>query len=225
MDYTIILQNITKLCFRNSLFYPNNRHTHDPNTEHVRYLVPSCICLVSIFNFVFCPIYSLSEVADSREGYYLRKSKGIGQENGHRQKDKSRTFTSRRNKREAKSSLQPRSVKYIPLNSLTLLKHHQMKNGEGGGSNKLWWEALPAKRKDKNKVILDELDKLRESVPDWPWLGNNSSLLQKRDPAKMPENKSEDSESSEKLTTETSTRAMDQTLPWLFPIASASIIL
>ena len=42
-------------------------------------------------------------------------------------------------------------MKYIPLNSLTLLKHHQMKTGEGS-KNKLWWEDLPTKRKDKNKV-------------------------------------------------------------------------
>jgi hypothetical protein len=42
-------------------------------------------------------------------------------------------------------------MKYIPLNSLTLQKHHSIKNGEGS-KNKLWWENLPAKRKDKNKV-------------------------------------------------------------------------
>ena len=56
-----------------------------------------------------------------------------------------------------------------------------MKNGgEAGTGNKLWWEALPAKRKDKNKIILEELDKLRESVPDWPWLGNHSLTGLKR---------------------------------------------
>lgn len=37
-----------------------------------------------------------------------------------------------------------------------------MKTGEET-TTKLWWENLPEKRKDKNKIIMQELDKLTES--------------------------------------------------------------
>lgn len=69
-----------------------------------------------------------------------------------------------------------RSLKYIPLNSLTLLKHHKLKNGEEN-STKLWWENLPTKRKDKNKVIMEELDKIKDTgnytVRNYSCLGVN----------------------------------------------------
>jgi len=42
------------------------------------------------------------------------------------------------------------------------LKHHKLKNGEEN-KTKLWWENLPAKKKDKNKVILEELDQIKDS--------------------------------------------------------------
>ena len=33
-----------------------------------------------------------------------------------------------------------------------------------------WWESLPSNKNQKNKVILDEYDKIKSSAPKWPWM-------------------------------------------------------
>ena len=33
-----------------------------------------------------------------------------------------------------------------------------------------WWQNLPSKKNQKNKVILEEYDKLKSSLPEWPWM-------------------------------------------------------
>lgn len=74
----------------------------------------------------------------------------------------------------------PRAFKYVPLNSLTLSEHRRFSSPEGqseeafeeseGQNKKAWWESLPQNKMDKNKVILEEYDKLKSSMPEWPWI-------------------------------------------------------
>ena len=80
----------------------------------------------------------------------------------------------------------------MPLNSLTLSRHTEApKNKEKEDSNsnqKLsteegdlkqddnskvkipWWQSLPPNKNKKNKVILEQYDKLKSSLPEWPWI-------------------------------------------------------
>ena len=80
----------------------------------------------------------------------------------------------------------------MPLNSLTLSRHTEApKNEEKEDSNsnqKLsteegdlkqddnskvkipWWQSLPPNKNKKNKVILEQYDKLKSSLPEWPWI-------------------------------------------------------
>ncbi len=78
--------------------------------------------------------------------------------------------------------------KYVPLNSMTLSARKpsikkddedktdttdnsssESKSNEGPTKTP-WWQSLPSNKKNKNKVILEEYDKLKSSVPDWPWM-------------------------------------------------------
>ena len=78
--------------------------------------------------------------------------------------------------------------KYVPLNSMTLSARKpsikkddedktdttdnsssESKSNEGATKTP-WWQSLPSNKKNKNKVILEEYDKLKSSVPDWPWM-------------------------------------------------------
>ena len=34
-----------------------------------------------------------------------------------------------------------------------------------------WWKQFPAKTKNKNAQILEELNKITEELPEWPWVG------------------------------------------------------
>jgi len=97
-----------------------------------------------------------------------------------------------------------RVFKYVPLNSMTLSSRKQppkksaedtsveeeitQENNEGR-NKRPWWESLPSNKnqKNKNKVILDEYDKLKSSIPKWPWMsalkegsGNSNPLTRKK---------------------------------------------
>ena len=80
----------------------------------------------------------------------------------------------------------------MPLNSLTLSRHTEApknkEKGESTSNQKLsteegglkqddnskvkipWWQSLPPNKNKKNKVILDQYDKLKSSLPEWPWI-------------------------------------------------------
>ena len=76
--------------------------------------------------------------------------------------------------------------KYVPLNSLTLSRHtggdsasenEGQKTEHGANADDMkpqakrpWWQSLPPNKNKKNKVILDEYDKLKSSLPKWPWI-------------------------------------------------------
>ena len=75
--------------------------------------------------------------------------------------------------------------KYVPLNSLTLSRHTGDSASENEGqktemeadandmkppAKRPWWQSLPPNKNKKNKVILDEYDKLKSSLPKWPWI-------------------------------------------------------
>ena len=56
-----------------------------------------------------------------------------------------------------------------------------------GRNKRPWWESLPSNKNQKNKVILDEYDKLKSSIPKWPWMtalkegsGNSNPLTRKK---------------------------------------------
>ena len=40
-----------------------------------------------------------------------------------------------------------------------------------------WWQSLPPNKNKKNKVILEQYDKLKSSLPEWPWIGNLSNKM------------------------------------------------
>jgi len=95
-----------------------------------------------------------------------------------------------------------RGFKYVPLNSMTLASRKQppKKSAEveseeeekpeednEGRNKRPWWESLPSNKNQKNKVILDEYDKLKSSIPKWPWMsalkegsGNSNPLTRKK---------------------------------------------
>jgi len=95
-----------------------------------------------------------------------------------------------------------RGFKYVPLNSMTLSTRKQpAKNSAGvtseeqqtpkedneGRNKRPWWESLPSNKNQKNKVILDEYDKLKSSIPKWPWMtalkegsGNSNPITRKK---------------------------------------------
>jgi len=97
-----------------------------------------------------------------------------------------------------------RVFKYVPLNSMTLSSRKQPpkksaedtteeeatpENDNEGRNKRPWWESLPSNKnqKNKNKVILDEYDKLKSSIPKWPWMsalkegsGNSNPLTRKK---------------------------------------------
>ena len=77
----------------------------------------------------------------------------------------------------------------MPLNSLTLSRHTEApknKEKESTSNQKLstedlkqddnskvkipWWQSLPPNKNKKNKVILEQYDKLKSSLPEWPWI-------------------------------------------------------
>ena len=72
----------------------------------------------------------------------------------------------------------------MPLNSLTLSRHtespeneddiHQEPSEEKQGLEmrvkQPWWQSLPPNKNKKNQVILEEYDKLKSSLPEWPWI-------------------------------------------------------
>ena len=37
-----------------------------------------------------------------------------------------------------------------------------------------WWKQFPKKTKNKNKQILNELNKITEALPEWPWVNSLS---------------------------------------------------
>ena len=39
-----------------------------------------------------------------------------------------------------------------------------------GYTTKPWWKQFPKKTKNKNAQILSELDKITETLPEWPWV-------------------------------------------------------
>ena len=41
---------------------------------------------------------------------------------------------------------------------------------ENNRAKRPWWQNLPSKKNQKNKVILEEYDKLKSSLPEWPWM-------------------------------------------------------
>merc|ERR1712129_560397 len=97
-----------------------------------------------------------------------------------------------------------RGFKYVPLNSMTLSTRKQPaknsaevtseeqqspKEDNEGRNKRPWWESLPSNKnqKNKNKVILDEYDKLKSTVPKWPWMtalkegsGNSNPITRKK---------------------------------------------
>ena len=76
--------------------------------------------------------------------------------------------------------------KYVPLNSMTLASRKPAENqkepsgtqtesknspdDENNRAKRPWWQNLPSKKNQKNKVILEEYDKLKSSLPEWPWM-------------------------------------------------------
>ena len=74
----------------------------------------------------------------------------------------------------------------MPLNSLTLSRHTTGDSASENEGHKAemeadaadmkppakrpWWQSLPPNKNKKNKVILDEYDKLKSSLPKWPWI-------------------------------------------------------
>ena len=82
-----------------------------------------------------------------------------------------------------------RGFKYVPLNSMTLSSRKpessSSSNSESqanpkpnettaenneGRNKRPWWQSLPSGKNQKNKVILEEYDKLKSSLPKWPWM-------------------------------------------------------
>ena len=77
-----------------------------------------------------------------------------------------------------------RVFKYVPLNSMTLANRKptgEKKESSEAESESVskdvkvttkrpWWQNLPPKKSQKNKVILEEYDKLKSSLPEWPWM-------------------------------------------------------
>ena len=70
----------------------------------------------------------------------------------------------------------------MPLNSMTLSARKPTstsmdeaaapvaaENNEGR-KKRPWWESLPYNKNQKNKNILEQYDKLKSSVPEWPWM-------------------------------------------------------
>ena len=45
-----------------------------------------------------------------------------------------------------------------------------------------WWQNLPSKKNQKNKVILEEYDKLKSSLPEWPWMAALKNEKQSNSP-------------------------------------------
>ena len=50
-----------------------------------------------------------------------------------------------------------------------------------GNKNSLvpWWKQFPKKTKNKNKQILNELNKITDSLPEWPWMNSLSKSSKK----------------------------------------------
>jgi len=53
--------------------------------------------------------------------------------------------------------------------------------------NRPWWESLSPNKNQKNKVILDEYDKLKSANTKWPWMtalkdgsGSSNPLTRKK---------------------------------------------
>lgn len=81
-----------------------------------------------------------------------------------------------------------KGFKYVPLNSMTLSARkpasqtstddedtsgEQKSNEASSGApstKRPWWQSLPAKKKNKNQVILDEYEKIKSTLPEWPWM-------------------------------------------------------
>lgn len=77
-----------------------------------------------------------------------------------------------------------RVFKYVPLNSMTLAnrkptgekkesseaENESMSKDVKAPTKRPWWQNLPPKKSQKNKVILEEYDKLKSSLPEWPWM-------------------------------------------------------
>merc|ERR1719323_584707 len=59
-----------------------------------------------------------------------------------------------------------------PKNSAEVTPEEQQKpNEDNEGRNKRpWWESLSPNKNQKNKVILDEYDKLKSANTKWPWM-------------------------------------------------------
>ena len=49
-------------------------------------------------------------------------------------------------------------------------------------NKKPWWQNLPSKKNQKNKVILEEYDKLKSSLPEWPWMAALKNEKQSNSP-------------------------------------------
>ena len=47
-------------------------------------------------------------------------------------------------------------------------------SGNTNNSHVPWWKQFPKKTKNKNKQILNELNKITESLPEWPWVNSIS---------------------------------------------------
>lgn len=62
----------------------------------------------------------------------------------------------------------------------------EQKSNDALSTKRPWWQSLPSNKVNKNKVILDEYDKVKASMPEWPWLsalkgaGSNNPLTRSK---------------------------------------------
>ena len=71
------------------------------------------------------------------------------------------------------SSTDPKKDQKKPHNENNGLKNL---SNEKKSKNSLvpWWKQFPKKTKNKNKQILNELNKITDTLPEWPWMNSLS---------------------------------------------------